>query len=312
MLSTKFASYALYNMTKDEQGKDLVSVQATFQNELEICEAHIRHHGRDIYDSQLMKPLDMVLEAAMPTQFPVLRLTCCRCKSKKGICDLEDPSLPRGFNDEHFKKDRPNRTCFSCLSYSGKRWKLSVKGQEYIRCGCCDCFKLSGQLKTVEEVHSLNTSTIEHFNARQPLVKWVREDVRDLRICAEKKRQLCQTCFARLGRLPNYPLGPACECGVREGHVTKEAMQSLDAEVQVVLMHSKPQNKQPSGKSLWDGREVVCLDCYVQTALTVERMRKYLSNTAASKTQKRALDESDAAEEGASRDVKRRAIVKDA
>ena len=295
----KFASFALYSMTKDEHGKDLVCVQATFEGELEICEAHIRHKGRDIFGSQLMKPLDMVLEAAIPDEFPLPELTCYRCDQKHTICDLKYPESPRGFNDEHFKRGRMNRTCFECLSSSGKRWKLSVKN---IRCGCCDNFKLAGQLKTVEEVHALNGSTTKHFG--QVLIRWVK-DLRTLRVCAEKSRQLCKTCFTGYANL--RPNGPACGCGAMVKLVTKEVMQKLDTEMRNAQLSPRTLEPvaQPPEESFSDIRQVVCSTCYkfyenlaVRAAATANE----------NKAPKRAAEDATEVGEGAGRAIMRRGL----
>jgi len=309
MLSMKFASSALHSMTKDEQGEDLVSVQVTFQNELKICEKHIRHHGSDIYESQLMKPLEMVLEAAMPDELPVLKLTCCRCNTKQGVCDLTDPSLPRGFNDDHFKKGRLNRTCFGCLSYSGKRWKLSVKGQDYIRCGCCERFELAGRMKTVEEVRRLGANTLEHFGTMDR-ADW-RKEVRTLQACAKRNKQMCESCFVDYGKL--HPNGPVCECGAIVGLITKEARQKLDADMRSALACYKPRahSKAPSKESLLDVQETLCSCCCARYTKFTAWFRKAVV-AAHSKAQKRAADDADGVDEDEGRETKRRALKKSA
>jgi len=288
MLSIKLASSPLSRMTLNEQGQNLVDIQATFLNE--TCEAHKRQgHSCSNYTSYLMYPLVIALEAALPDGVP-LELTCSDCREKHGLATM--PMSHRheelvGFTDDHFKKRRLARKCFQCLHSDWKQYKISLHGQEFVRCGRCGCFEPSEQLATVQDVRDLSAKTFQHF-VPLPRAAWPWMVLR-LQIYARRGQQLCGTCFEIHEKLQtDHPNTPACDCGAEEDFVTQEALQKLSADMFIALTPfirkywpSKVNDCLWHVQSLASAGGIVCKDCYEKLLLLIGQTRDNKAGTPA-------------------------------
>jgi hypothetical protein len=315
-------------MTKDEQGQDLVSVQATFLKE--TCVVHRYGHDSRHYKKDLTAPMAIKFEAAVPDKICLSTLTCYWCGERYGIADLTIPSQPKGFDDDSFKRRRLKRRCLGCTSTPKKIPKISLHGEEFIRCVECDGFEPTEHLATVQEVHDLSAQTFQHFavlgRATWPKAVW------KLQVHARKNKQLCLPCFGKFEDLQtDYPKKQVCgwKCGAVTDLVSQEAMQKLSADIFIALTPFEPQRYWPSRTLRWEiqrmasAGEVVCEDCYANLTSEIGVTKRGTAEevvamkAAAEEARKAAVVEArkkraaDAADDAAGRATKRRALKRE-
>lgn len=126
VLNLKLTSRVLYHKTKHADGSEVY--KAT------------RRIKRNKYISNLFD-----LEKTIPEDYDPKYLTCRKCGKVK-------PHGVKGFSDEHFDQERPDRLCLRCQYESQD---FTVNGEEMFRCARClrvDSMERMPDIELVEEL----------------------------------------------------------------------------------------------------------------------------------------------------------------